>query len=243
MSRALPAVALLFVLPVRAFAGPPFLTDDPETLDPGGWEINVAGTTGEHGGDRAGGAPSIDANYGLAPDLQLTTDNGLAWSRPAGGPTTYGYGDTQWSVKWRFLHETADRPQVSFYPALVLPTGSERRGFGAGHTGAFLPVWVEKSFGAWTTYGGGGPTINPGTGNRNSIFLGWEAQRQLTDFLMLGAEVFHSTRTSITTTAHTGFNIGGQADLSEHLHLLFSAGRDFTRHDTDMAYLGTQITF
>jgi hypothetical protein len=41
------------------------------------------------------------------------------------------------------------------FPLLELPTGNEHRGLGAGHVSAFLPIWVQKSFGEWTTYGGG----------------------------------------------------------------------------------------
>jgi hypothetical protein len=55
-----------------------------------------------------------------------------------------------------------------------LPTGNENRGLGAGHVRAFLPVWVQKSFGEWTTYGGGGYWINQddNLGDKNYWFAG-----------------------------------------------------------------------
>src|SRR5947208_2934500 len=46
--------------------------------------------------------------------------------------------------------------QVGTFPITILPTGAESRGLGAGHVRQFLPLWVQKSFGDWTTYGGGG---------------------------------------------------------------------------------------
>ena len=58
---------------------------------------------------------------------------------------------------------------------------------------AFIPIWLQKDFGDWTTYGGGGYWINPGPGNRNYWFAGWLLQRQVTKQLALGAEVFHQT--------------------------------------------------
>ena len=43
---------------------------------------------------------------------------------------------------------------------LELPTGNESRGLGEGRLHAFLPVWIQKSFADWTTYGGGGYWFN-----------------------------------------------------------------------------------
>jgi hypothetical protein len=37
-----------------------------------------------------------------------------------------------------------------------VPTGNESRGLGAGHVQLYLPIWFQKDFGKWTTYGGGG---------------------------------------------------------------------------------------
>jgi predicted CXXCH cytochrome family protein len=50
-----------------------------------------------------------------------------------------------------------------------------------------------KDFGKWTTYGGGGYGFNPGPGNRDYWLVGWQLQRQITNKLTLGAELFHQT--------------------------------------------------
>ena len=47
------------------------------------------------------------------------------------------------------------RPMIGVFPLVEAPTGDARRGLGAGHTREFLPLWLQKSFGGWTTYGGG----------------------------------------------------------------------------------------
>ena len=39
-----------------------------------------------------------------------------------------------------------------------------------------LPLWLQKSWGPWTTYGGGGFGFNTARGGRNWAFLGWQAQ-------------------------------------------------------------------
>ena len=76
------------------------------------------------------------------------------------------------------------------------------KGLGAGHTRFFLPLWLAKAFGKWTTYGEGGYFLNPGENNKDYWFLGWESQRQLTARLMLGMEVFYQTADKV----------GGQKD-------------------------------
>lgn len=111
---------------------------------------------------------------------------------------------------------------------------------------AFLPVWVQKSFGEWTTYGGGGYWINPGAGNRNYWFAGWVLQRKLTEQVTLGGELFHQTADSLGATDSTGFNLGGFYDFTENHHLLFSAGRGIQgANDTNQLsyYLGYRYSF
>src|SRR5207249_8773847 len=52
------------------YAGPPFVTDDPEPPPPGGWEINVPFILERTPGTTEMDAPLFDLNYGL-PDIQL----------------------------------------------------------------------------------------------------------------------------------------------------------------------------
>jgi hypothetical protein len=42
-----------------------------------------------------------------------------------GGPTTYGPGDTELGVKYRFVHESDTLPQVGAFPLMELPTANE----------------------------------------------------------------------------------------------------------------------
>ncbi len=71
----------------------------------------------------------------------------------------------------------------------------------------------------------GGYWINPGLGNRNYGFSGVELQRQVTDKLMLGGEVFYQLSSMVGRGGSAGFNLGGVYDFTDHDHLLFSAGR------------------
>ena len=68
----------------------------------------------------------------------------------------HGLGDIELGVKYRFLSETARRPQIGIFPMLEVPSGDPRRGLGNGQVWARLPLWLQKSSGPWTTYGGAG---------------------------------------------------------------------------------------
>jgi hypothetical protein len=72
MARVWPiALVWLAAMAHPAFAGPPYVSDDPEPTDYKHFEIYTfnSGTTTQSG---TSGAAGIDFNYGAAPDLQLT---------------------------------------------------------------------------------------------------------------------------------------------------------------------------
>jgi len=239
------AAAGLLVLATAARAGPPFITDDPEPVDTGHWEVYAFSDGAFDAHDATGVGPSVEVNYGAAPNLQVHLIANLAYEFPSGAPGEFGLGDTELGVKYRLLDPGKDDwwPEVGVFPLVELPTGQARRGLGAGYVDAFLPVWVQKDFGKWTTYGGGGYWINPGPGNRDYWFAGWLLQRQVTDKLALGAEVFRTTSSMVGRAGVTGFNLGGQYDLDAHHHLLFSAGRGGLAYAVDAAVVNNPVTY
>jgi hypothetical protein len=160
-----------------------------------------------------------------------------------GGPTTYGIGDIEVGVKYRFIHESKYVPQVGIFPIVHLPTGDSDRNLGGGHVPLFLPVWIQKSWEPWTTYGGGGYWVNPGAGNKNFWQLGWLVQRDISKYLTLGTEIFYFSKDSDAGRGQTGYNIGGVLNLSEDHHILFSAGSDIDGDNRFSAYMGYQWTF
>jgi hypothetical protein len=244
---------LALALATTAWAGPPFITDDPEPVETGHWEVYAFSDGAFDAHAATGVGPSVEVNYGAAPNLQLHLIANLAYDAPADAPREFGLGDTELGVKYRVLDPGKDDawPQVGIFPLVELPTGQARRGLGAGYVDVFLPIWVQKDFGKWTTYGGGGYWINPGPGNRDYWYAGWLLQRQVTDKLALGAEVFHTTSSMVGQGGATGFNLGGQYDFDDHHHLLFSTGRGGLAYAVDAAavrrpatyYLAYQWTF
>jgi hypothetical protein len=64
--------------------------------------------------------------------------------------------------------------------------------------------------------------------------------------LSVGAELFHQTANTVGSKDQTGFNLGLTYDLSEHYHLLISAGSGLQSRATTNAlsyYTALQLTF
>ena len=226
-----------------ALAGPPFVTDDPEPVDFRHWELYVASLQEHKQSGSSGTLPHIELNYGAMPNLQIHLISPYAFTHPEEKTTLSGYGDTEVGIKYRFLQETRNRPMLGVFPLVELPTGNSNRGLGSGHFQFFFPVWLQKNWGSWISYGGGGYNINPGTGNRNFWLLGWEIQKDLSRYLTLGGEVYGTTPTVDGGLGELDFNIGGQYNFDEVHHLLFSAGRSIKGVLDFTVYVAFQWTF
>jgi hypothetical protein len=225
-----------------AWAGPPFRTDDPETVGYRGWEIDVASVMSNDKDGTSATAPQIEANYGLLANLDLHIIAPFSYVSPNEGSAHYGFGDIELGVKYRFVQENHWFPTVATFPLVEIPTGNQKQGLGSGHVGGFIPLWLQKSWGPWATYGGGGYWINPGSGNKNYWFIGWVGQRDLSEKITLGGELFYTTPQEVGQSSETGFNVGGFLNLTEEHHVLLSAGRDIHGPNRFFMYLGYQLT-
>jgi hypothetical protein len=243
LRRSIAALATAILsAPAIGFAGPPFVTDDPEPVEFRHWEFYLATQHAITSTAASGSAPHVEVNYGAMPGLQLHVIAPLAYAHPSDGSTFYGVGDIELGAKLRFVDESKWRPMVGTFPQFELPVGSESRGLGTGHLHVFIPLWLQKSFGPWITYGGGGYWLNPGEGNRNFWFVGWLIQRRLSDLAALGTEVFYTTPDQIGGATNFRFNVGLVLDLTEHRHLLFSAGRGIVGDCLFQGYAAYQQT-
>lgn len=242
----LTALALLSLAPI-AHAGPPFITDDPEPVEYKHWEINI-GTMDfrDSPGDWSGLGPLFEVNYGVLPDVQLHIIAPFAYDKPKDEHGHYGYGDTELGIKYRFVHEDEEgwRPQIGVFPLVEVPTGNHDLGLGNGKAQLFVPVWLQKSIGKWTTYGGGGYWFNPGDeGNRDYWLVGWELQRKITENFSLGAEIYHTSPDTRGGSSSTTVNLGAIWEITEHHHILISAGHSVQGPAEFSGYFAYQLTF
>ena len=235
--------AAMLAVPVRA--GPPFQTDDPGIVPRGHSEALVfyQQTLTEDG--RSGVLPGLELHHGPIENLELDLVIPIAFHTPPGEQTRRGYGDTELGLKYGLVQETDATPRVGFAPKLDLPTGNADRGLGNGGAALFLPIWIQKTYGALGAYGGGGYWINRGADNRNYWFVGGVVGYRITDRWLVGAELFHTTPQTIDQRSSTGFNAGGTFQVTEHAQWLFSAGRAVRNRETNRvsSYLGCQLSF
>ncbi len=231
--------AILFLCGT-AFAGPPFQTDDPEPVPLHHYEAYLFGTFDRFAGDTYSQLPAFEFNIGAAPELQLHIVVPIAYLNPDGAD---GVGDVELGAKYRFLKETPHRPQIGAFPMLELPTGNSRLGLGNGRLWAKLPVWIQKSSGPWTTYGGAGLLVNQAPGMKNAAFAGWLLQRQLTKRLILGGETFYQAAQEVDARESTFLDGGGYYTLHGNLSLLFMLGHSVIGDRHTVGYLGLYYTW
>jgi hypothetical protein len=105
-------------------------------------------------------------------------------------------------------------------------------------TQVFVPVWFRKSWNKFTSYWGAGYWINPGSGNKNWVFAGWEAQYDFSEFITLSSELYYHTASTTEDKAITGFMIGGSLNFTKHIHLIFSGGHSIVNENLATAYFG-----
>jgi hypothetical protein len=233
-------INLIFI--ARTFSGPPFLTDDPEPVDYQHWEAYLFANGDHASGGFAINGPAVELNYGVLPDTQLhlvvpmTTVGG-------GAPAVSGLGDTEFGIKYRFLHETNNWPQIGIFPMVELPTGDADRGLGNGRAWFRLPLWIQKSFGPWTTYGGGGAVLNSAPGQRDYPFGGWLWQRDFGEHLTLGGEIFAQGAAADGDKGFAALNFGGAYKFTGHFSLLFSGGHSVAGDDHVFWYFGFYSTW
>ncbi len=230
-----------------ARAGPPFLTDDPEPVDFHHWEAYFFSSYDATRVGKASQGPAYEMNWGPVPDVQLHLVIPGTASVPVQGPAAFGMGDTEVGVKYRFIHETKHRPEFGIFPFAELPTGSAAAGLGNGSTWYRLPLWVQKSFGPWTTYGGAGEVLNRAPDTNNYTFGGWLLQRDIGKRWTLGGEVFaHGAEgaATLSTQASTLADFGGYYYIHKPgFQVLFMAGHSVAGQAETVAYLGLYWTW
>lgn len=236
-------VALLLACATPALAGPPFLTDDPEPVDYHHFEFYTFTTQDKAPDGTNITGPAIEYNIGAAPNVQIHFVVPFAFSSPVGGPNTSGLGDTEIGVKYRFVQETNNRPQIGIFPMIEVPTGNADKGLGNGRAWFRLPVWVQKSWGPWTTYGGGGVAINHAPGAQDYGFAGWLLQRDFGDHHTFGGEIFYQGSPAVGGQASTFYNVGGVFKPSDGFNVLYSVGHTISGDPHAIGYLGLYWTW
>jgi hypothetical protein len=257
MRKALCGLVYLALLsPAVASAGPPFQTDDPQPIDFNHYEFYAFGAADGTALGTGTTGPAVEFNWGALPNLHLHIVIPATGVLPANnprllplgaGPSAFGLGDVELGVKYRFIQETKHRPMIGIFPMFEVPTGNPHNGLGVGKGWAKLPLWLQKSFGPWTTYGGVGENVNNAPGFRNFTYGGWLVQRDISKKLTLGTELFSHGREGLATAqtrSATMIDVGGYYYFrNPGFQLLFSYGHSAFGQAENYAYLGFYWTW
>jgi hypothetical protein len=256
MRKAVQILAVSLFLAGAAFAGPPFQTDDPQPIDYKHYEFYIFGAADGTAVAYASNGPAFEFNWGALPNVHLHIiapfagiypSNNPALAPSSSGTRAFGFGDIELGVKYRFVQESKHVPMIGTFTMFEIPTGSAPKGLGVGKTWYKLPLWAQKSFGPWTTYGGGGETIVPVKGYRNYPFAGWLLQRDIGKKWTIGTEVFYHGPEGIATAQTrpaTLIDFGGYYKFRDPgFQLLFCYGHTAIGQPETYAYLGLYWTW
>lgn len=221
-----------------ALAGPPMITNDPDTPGPGIWEINLAATGAFAGGDLALDAPDLDLNRGVGDRIQLSLHTALAHAME-GGRWSTGAGDIELGVRYRFLDAETSGISVAVQPLYVngWSASARRRGLASAHPEWVLPVQLARPFGSFDS--------------------GFEISRHFVsdeaDAWQAGAFLAHHCRigeclVEVNSTREDGkapttaLNVGARHALREDLTLMGSLGSEVAGPDRAplLFYVGLQ---
>jgi hypothetical protein len=148
------------------WAAHPFITDDTGTQGKGNWQLELQCEHGRNDATADAGAGPVSQEskaslftsvltYGLLENLdvalglnrldQRVTENGAVTEDSA------GMADSTIELKWRFYE--ADAFSLALKPGLLLPTGDEDKGLGAGSTSWGVALLATYEADPWTFLG------------------------------------------------------------------------------------------
>lgn len=237
-------ILFYFISTTNTLAAPPFLTDDAEPADFKHLQLYPSASADVPLHNTTLSAPALELDYGIIKNVELHFIFQLTSFLPSHGQKSTGIGDTEAGIKYLFITETNSRPEIAIAPALELPTGNTDRNLGNGKLWYKLPIWIEKHWGDWLAYGGGGLGLNSAPHMKNYLFGGITLQKQI-DQLLIGAEIFSQGATANTKKApyqDTGpvtiFNVGSTYNVTAQSVFIVSAGHSIIGTPQWVAYIG-----
>ncbi len=241
LTFAVAGIGVVVARDVFAEGGPPMLTDDPGTVEPGWWEINLAWIGERSANAREDETPLIDVNYGLTERIHLKVE--MPWIADS-GHSNNGFGAANAGVKWRFFDQGEGGWRIATFPQIeFLVPGLHHSGSAESGTARLLPIEVQREFGGFDAGAEIGRTFAPRSGE-NGWIAGVTAGRKVSERLELIGEL-HDETVGGTQAHELVLNIGARQTLSEHFTVLVSLGSDVENtiepRNRWISYLGLQV--
>lgn len=226
-----------------AWAGPPFLSNDPDPPERGQWEMILPSTFSRASdGNASGEWTTLDFNYGYDDRTQLSAGLPVPFVRDAGQPRRSGLGDAFVEYKRRFGVEP-HRGYFGIDPELAFPTGDPDRGLGAGKVTADLPLLYQRRWGAWTAYADTRYKWRRGEDGRSYWFYGAVLERRIQDRAEIGVELYGNSSRREGEGPTAGFDLGFRYSLSRNVRLIGAVGRSYGGDRATNVLAGLKVYF
>lgn len=147
-----------FCMEANVFAAHPLITDDTGTQGKGKFQLEVNGeynydkeTEGGVKTKETGGQAAVALSYGIVDSADLVLGIPYQWCREKEDAVVVsdegGFSDITLELKWRFYEK--DGFSLALKPGVIIPTGDEKRGLGAGRVGYSAFFIATKETDPW----------------------------------------------------------------------------------------------
>ncbi len=240
---------MVFFVASVTWGSHPLITDDAETQGKGKFQMEVNGqydfdeeTVDGVTAKSTGAEVMTIVSYGLTDTTDLVLSFPYQWGKvKEEGVTVYdekGIADTTFEVKWRFYEQ--DGLMLALKPGVILPTGNESRGLGAGRVGYQAFFIGTKMADPWEFH------LNAGyIGNENKVdeekniwHASFAAEYELFKNLELVANIGVERNRDKTGSGNPAFLLGGiEYEVAESFSLGLGVKYGLTAAETDWSLL------
>ena len=238
----------LFVSSV-AWGAHPLITDDAETQGKGKVQVEFNGqydtdkeTVNGITTESTGAEVMTILSYGLADNTDLVLTLPYQWGKvKEEGITVYderGISDTTLEVKWRFFEK--DGLMLALKPGVILPTGNESRGLGAGKVGYHAVLIGTKEAEPWEFHANVGYIRNENKVDEEKDIWHLSLAAEYTVFknLELVGNIGMERNRDKTASGNPAFILGGIVyEVSENFSLDCGVKYGLTSAETDWSLL------
>lgn len=204
----------------------PVIADDSQTIDKDHWEFDLSSSGAKSTYGWSVLIPTLEVDYGITDSLQAHAAMPLGLNAPTVGQRGITSGSLELGLKYNFLKESEDvwYPAMAIYPLVELPVGNPNMNFGTGFSQLLLPLWIEKTFGDYRIFGGGGYAINPGIKNKNYVYTSIDFRYRIIEPLEIYTEINYQSWNNNNYKPQTGIVFGGSYDINETWHIFVNVG-------------------
>lgn len=227
--------AILFGMKGHAFAGHPFVTEDPETQGKGNVEAEFSFEYQKAGDGTKTASLGNAFALGIAPKIDLVLGYGYDFGKVPGGEDSRGMGDVEAQLKAYFTDHKGWMPSLGLKGGVSLPVEK------GGQTTVLVTVPAEWEFEPFEVYAGVGAEIGTrlaGNDERTDLFRAsvagsWEVREKL----YLISELIWEKQTSPSADSVLEGMIGAQWEITETMMLDTGIRVGLTKDSPDYTFL------